>query len=64
MNIKKYIKDFVKSRRLNEGFTDEGEPDTKYYAFDWDDNLMFMPTTIILLSEKWIGLTKCYFSIN
>lgn len=52
MNIKKYIKEFVKSRRLNEGFTDEGEPDTKYYAFDWDDNLMFMPTTIILLSEN------------
>ena len=52
MNIRKHIKEFVKSHKLNEGFTDEGEPDTKYYAFDWDDNLMFMPTTIILLSEN------------
>ena len=52
MDIKKYIREIINSRNLNEGFTDEGEPDTKYYAFDWDDNLMFMPTTIILLSEN------------
>ena len=26
-----------------------GTPDLKYYAFDWDDNLVHMPTKIILL---------------
>ena len=52
MDIKKYIKNFVNSRKINEGFTDEGNPDTKYYAFDWDDNIMFMPTSIIVLSEN------------
>jgi len=52
MNIRKHVFNYLKKRNLNEGFTEEGEPDTKYYAFDWDDNLMFMPTTIILLSEN------------
>ena len=51
MNINKYVKEFVKNK-LNEGFTEEGNPDTKYYAFDWDDNIMFMPTSIIVLSEN------------
>jgi hypothetical protein len=51
MNINKYVRDFVKNK-LNEGFTEEGNPDTKYYAFDWDDNIMFMPTSIIVLSEN------------
>ena len=33
-----------------EGFKDNEEltPDMKYYAFDWDDNLMYMPTKIIV----------------
>jgi hypothetical protein len=33
-----------------EGFGDMDKltPDMKYYAFDWDDNLMYMPTKIIL----------------
>ncbi len=52
MNIRKHINQFIKSRSLNEGFTEEGNPDTKYYAFDWDDNIMFMPTSIIVLSEN------------
>ena len=52
MNIKRHIKEFVKTRSLNEGFDEEGKPDTKYYAFDWDDNIMFMPTSIMLLSEN------------
>lgn len=42
----------LQKRYLNEGFTEEGTPDTKYYAFDWDDNIMFMPTSIIVLSEN------------
>jgi hypothetical protein len=37
---------------LLEGFDDAGSPDLKYYAFDWDDNLMFMPTKIILQDSK------------
>ena len=30
-----------------EGFDPEGNPDLKYYAFDWDDNIVTMPTQII-----------------
>lgn len=37
---------------VKEGFDVEGRPDLKYYAFDWDDNLMFMPTEIIVLSDN------------
>jgi hypothetical protein len=35
-------------RKLLEGFKDEKTPDLKYYAFDWDDNIVHMPTKIIL----------------
>jgi hypothetical protein len=52
MRIKKVIEDFIRVKRLNEGFNEEGNPDTKYYAFDWDDNIMFMPTSIMVLSEN------------
>ena len=38
-------------RRLNEGIDESGTPDMKYYAFDWDDNIMVMPTKIVLLDE-------------
>lgn len=46
-------------RRLNEGFNDEGTPDLKYYAFDWDDNILTMPTKIIVKNDKGenIGMT-------
>lgn len=37
---------------ISEGFDDAGTPDLKYYAFDWDDNLMYMPTKIILKDEN------------
>ena len=36
---------------IKEGFKPEGSPDMKYYAFDWDDNIVHMPTKIILKSE-------------
>jgi hypothetical protein len=29
----------------------EANPIMKYYAFDWDDNLLYMPTKIILIDE-------------
>jgi len=37
---------------LNEGTTPEGKIDLNYYAFDWDDNLLEMPTEIILQNNK------------
>jgi hypothetical protein len=39
-------------RHLIEGFDDVGAPDLKYYAFDWDDNIMYMPTKIVLKGEN------------
>ena len=39
------------NRQLREGFKVEGTPDMKYYAFDWDDNIVHMPTKIMLKTE-------------
>jgi hypothetical protein len=39
-------------RQLKEGFKGEGTPDMKYYAFDWDDNIVHMPTKIILKNDN------------
>ncbi len=52
MKYTNHIYNFYKKQRLNEGFTDEGRPDLKYYAFDWDDNIMYMPTKIIVMSQN------------
>ena len=38
--------------RVVEGFTEHGTPSLKYYAFDWDDNIMVMPTKIMVLDEN------------
>ena len=48
MNLKKIIKEFYEEKLLREGFDEIGQPDLKYYAFDWDDNIVQMPTQIIL----------------
>ena len=37
--------------KLKEGIDESGTPDMKYYAFDWDDNIVTMPTKIILKDE-------------
>ena len=37
---------------LVENFKDEITPELKYYAFDWDDNILTMPTQIILSTEN------------
>lgn len=37
---------------INEIIDDAATPVMKYYAFDWDDNLMFMPTKIYLKDDK------------
>ena len=41
----------IKFKKLKEGISEEGSPDLKYYAFDWDDNVAIMPTKIILSSK-------------
>jgi len=48
----------VVTKDIGEGITEEGSPDMKYYAFDWDDNLLIMPTMIVLKTEdgKEIGM--------
>jgi hypothetical protein len=38
-------------KEFTEGFKGEGTPDLKYYAFDWDDNIVHMPTKIVLKNE-------------
>ena len=38
-------------KEITEGFKGEGSPDLKYYAFDWDDNIVHMPTKIIVKDE-------------
>jgi hypothetical protein len=38
-------------RHFIEGFKGKGTPDMKYYAFDWDDNIVHMPTKIVLKTE-------------
>ena len=38
-------------KEFTEGFKGEGPPDLKYYAFDWDDNIVHMPTKIIVKDE-------------
>lgn len=37
--------------QIKEGFKGDSSPDMKYYAFDWDDNIVHMPTKIILKDE-------------
>jgi len=36
---------------IKEGFKEPNSPDMKYYAFDWDDNIVHMPTKIILKTD-------------
>jgi hypothetical protein len=46
--IKKNLNDLF---FIKEGI-EEGQPDLKYYAFDWDDNIVIMPTQIMLSTEE------------
>lgn len=52
MNVRKHVFNYLEKRNLREGFNSDGSPDTKYYAFDWDDNLLFMPTKLYVLSQN------------
>jgi len=51
MDIKKYVYNYLK-KVVNEGIDESGTPDTKYYAFDWDDNIVFMSTKIMVMTEN------------
>ena len=51
MNVKKHVYNYL-NRIVSEGIDETGTPDTKYYAFDWDDNIVYMPTQIIVLTEN------------
>jgi hypothetical protein len=45
--------------KLTEQIAELGSPILKYYAFDWDDNIVTMPTRIFLLTDegKEVGMT-------
>lgn len=51
MTLKKSIKNNL-LKIVKEGLDPNKLPDHKYYAFDWDDNVMNMPTKIILVDNK------------
>ena len=49
--MKNYVQKTV--RRIIKEIIDENlDPVMKYYAFDWDDNIMFMPTKIYLKDDQ------------
>lgn len=54
MNYKNIVKEII-----TEIIQDQLKPTMKYYAFDWDDNLMYMPTEIHLKTKnnKVVGMT-------
>ena len=57
-------KQFLLFEEIAEGIDEEGKHDGKYYAFDWDDNLLEMPTEIILKSEtgEKVGMSTADFA--
>jgi hypothetical protein len=59
MTIKDILKEYTFQKKIQEGFNPEGSPDLKYYAFDWDDNIVTMPTQIMVLTynDEEIGMT-------
>jgi hypothetical protein len=57
MNLKTSIRKNL--FKIVEGIGPDNNPDHKYYAFDWDDNVMNMPTKIIVQDDRGneIGMT-------
>ena len=41
------------NNKIVEGIDEFGAPDEKYYAFDWDDNIVSMPTKIIFCLKEF-----------
>lgn len=56
--MKNYHK-YIVREIINEIIEERKTPVMKYYAFDWDDNLMYMPTKIYLKDEndKVVGMS-------
>jgi hypothetical protein len=52
------------NKKITEGIDESGRPDEKYYAFDWDDNIVTMPTKIILIDEDGdeVGMSTSDFA--
>ena len=50
MNLKKTLRKHLLN--IAEGLDPNKLPDHKYYAFDWDDNVMNMPTKIMVIDDK------------
>ena len=50
MSLKQIIRKNLNNILVSEGMED-GNPDHKYYAFDWDDNIVTMPTQIMLVAD-------------
>jgi hypothetical protein len=50
MSLKKSLRRHLLN--IVEGLDPNKLPDNKYYAFDWDDNVMNMPTKIMVQDEK------------
>lgn len=52
MGVLRYPQYYLTMKKeIKEGFSKEGTPDMKYYAFDWDDNIVHMPTKIMVLTD-------------
>jgi hypothetical protein len=51
-------------KEFTEGFEEQGTPDMKYYAFDWDDNIVHMPTKIVLKNDlgEEVGMSTTDFA--
>jgi len=51
-------------KEFKEGFDSKGSPDMKYYAFDWDDNIVHMPTEIVLKDDNGeeVGMSTADFA--
>ncbi len=53
--INKFRKQKIKEQKLyklTEEIEELGSPNLKYYAFDWDDNIVVMPTRIMVLDKE------------
>jgi len=53
-------------RIVLEAFIDEKTPELKYYAFDWDDNIVHMPTKILVKDDEGeeVGMSTEDFAEN
>ena len=62
--IRSVLREYIEEKQLNEGFDEAGNPNMKYYAFDWDDNILMMPTQIIVQTEDGteVGMSTEDFS--